>query len=141
MNRPLSILKTETVVPGKQVASRENTRKVLNMLESVTQEGGSARRAAVDGYRVGAKTGTAKVAVAGGYGDEYIGYTAGIAPLSDPRIAMVVVINEPQGDKYYGGQVAAPVFSDVMKSALQILNIAPDAQQPLLQIAKTDNQS
>ncbi|USH02818.1 peptidoglycan glycosyltransferase FtsI [Grimontia kaedaensis] len=141
VNRPLSILKTESVVPGKQVASQENTRKVLDMLESVTQEGGSARRAAVDGYRVGAKTGTAKVAVAGGYGDEYIGYTAGIAPLSEPRIAMVVVINEPQGDKYYGGQVAAPVFSDVMKSALQILNIAPDAQQPFLQIANTDNRN
>ncbi|MEZ8142600.1 peptidoglycan glycosyltransferase FtsI [Enterovibrio norvegicus FF-454] len=141
INRPLSILKTEAVVPGKQVASRENTRKVIDMLESVTQEGGSARRAAVNGYRVGAKTGTAKVAIAGGYGDEYIGYTAGIAPISDPRIALVVVINEPQGDKYYGGQVAAPVFSDVMKSALQILNIAPDAQQPSLHIAKTDKQN
>ena len=73
------------------------------------------------------KTGTAKVAVSGGYSDEYIGYTAGVAPISNPRIAMVVVINEPQGDQYYGGQVAAPVFSEVMKSALQILNIAPDA--------------
>ncbi|MBE1276226.1 penicillin-binding transpeptidase domain-containing protein [Enterovibrio baiacu] len=141
VNRPLSILKTEAVVPGKQVASRENTRKVIDMLEAVTQEGGSARRAAVDGYRVGAKTGTAKVAVAGGYGDEYIGYTAGIAPISDPRIALVVVINEPQGDKYYGGQVAAPVFSEVMKSALQILNIAPDAKQPSLQLAHTDRQN
>ncbi len=141
VNRPLSILKTEAIVPGKQVASRENTRKVIDMLEAVTQEGGSARRAAVDGYRVGAKTGTAKVAVAGGYGDEYIGYTAGIAPISDPRIALVVVINEPQGDKYYGGQVAAPVFSEVMKSALQILNIAPDAKQPSLQLAHTDRQN
>ncbi|MCC4799568.1 peptidoglycan glycosyltransferase FtsI [Enterovibrio norvegicus] len=141
VNRPLSILKTEAVVPGKQVASRENTRKVIDMLEAVTQEGGSARRAAVDGYRVGAKTGTAKVAVAGGYGDEYIGYTAGIAPISDPRIALVVVINEPQGDKYYGGQVAAPVFSEVMNSALQILNIAPDAKQPSLQLAHTDRQN
>ncbi|WBA09011.1 penicillin-binding transpeptidase domain-containing protein [Salinivibrio kushneri] len=137
INRPLSILKREGVTEGKQVASRANVYKVLQMLEGVTQEGGSARRAAVDGYRVGAKTGTAKVAVAGGYGDEYIGYTAGLAPISDPRLAMVVVINEPQGDKYYGGQVAAPVFSDVMKSALQILNIAPDAGTgPGLQVAK-----
>ncbi|MDD1782257.1 peptidoglycan glycosyltransferase FtsI [Enterovibrio sp. ZSDZ35] len=141
INRPLSILKTEAVVPGKQVASRENTRKLLDMLESVTEKGGSAHRAAVPGYRVGAKTGTAKVAVAGGYGDEYIGYTAGIAPISDPRIALVVVINEPQGDKYYGGQVAAPVFSEVMKSALQILNIAPDAEQSQLQLANTNRQN
>ncbi|WP_078750875.1 peptidoglycan glycosyltransferase FtsI [Enterovibrio nigricans] len=141
VNRPLSILKTEAVVPGKQVASRENARKVLDMLESVTETGGTAHRAAVPGYRVGAKTGTAKVAVAGGYGDEYIGYTAGIAPISDPRIALVVVINEPQGDKYYGGQVAAPVFSEVMKSALQILNIAPDAEQSQLQLANTNRQN
>ena len=141
INRPLSILKREGVTEGKQVASRENAYKVLQMLEGVTQEGGSARRAAVDGYRVGAKTGTAKVAVAGGYGDEYIGYTAGLAPISDPKLAMVVVINEPQGDKYYGGQVAAPVFSSVMKSALQILNIAPDAGTgPALQVAKHANE-
>ncbi|ATF08974.1 penicillin-binding transpeptidase domain-containing protein [Candidatus Enterovibrio altilux] len=141
VKRPLSILKTEAVVPGKQVASRENTRKVIDMLESVTQVGGSARRAAVNGYRVGAKTGTAKVAIAGGYGDEYISYTAGIAPISDPRIAIVVVINEPQGDKYYGGQVAAPVFSEVMKSTLQILNIAPDARDSMLQITRTDKKN
>lgn len=111
--------------------------KVVKMLEAVTQKGGSATRAAVDGYRIGAKTGTAKVAVAGGYSDEYIAFTAGIAPISDPRIAMVVVINEPQGDKYYGGVVAAPVFSEVMKSALRILNIAPDAYtSDMMHVAK-----
>lgn len=139
VNRPLSIIKTDTNVPGKRVASAKHTRAVLDMLESVTQQGGSAHRAAVDGYRVGAKTGTAKVAVVGGYGDDYIGYTAGIAPLSDPRIAMVVIINEPQGDSYYGGQVAAPVFSEIMKSALQLLNIAPDGQRSFLRLAKSDS--
>lgn len=127
VNRPLSILKTEQVVPGRQVTSVENTRKLLNMLETVTQKGGSAFRAAVPGYRVGAKTGTAKKAMAGGYSDEYIAMTAGIAPISNPRLAMVVVINEPQGDKYYGGLVAAPIFAEVMESALQILNVPPDA--------------
>lgn len=126
INRPLSILKTEAQVPGTQVVSKKNALKLLKMLEGVTEEGGSAHRATVDGYRVGAKTGTAKVAVAGGYGDEYLAYTAGIAPISAPRIALVVLINEPQGDKYYGGQVAAPIFAEVMKSALQILNVAPD---------------
>ncbi|MGF1680675.1 penicillin-binding transpeptidase domain-containing protein [Photobacterium minamisatsumaniensis] len=127
VNRPLSILKTEDVVPGRQVVSTENTRKLLNMLETVTHKGGSAVRAAVPGYRVGAKTGTAVKAAAGGYSDEYIAMTAGLAPISDPRLAMVVVVNEPQGDKYYGGLIAAPIFSEVMKSALQILNIPPDA--------------
>lgn len=136
LNRPLSIIKTERIVAGKQVASQKNARKVLDMLESVTEEGGGARRASVPGYRVGAKTGTAKVAVAGGYGDEYIAYTAGLAPISEPRIALVVLINEPQGDKYYGGQIAAPVFSEVMKSALQILNVPPDSKQSTLQIAR-----
>ena len=127
VNRPLSILKTEDVVPGRQVASVENTRKLLNMLEMVTGEEGSAKRAAVPGYRVGAKTGTAKKAAAGGYSDEYIAMTAGLAPISNPRLAMVVVVNEPQGDKYYGGAIAAPIFSEVMESALQILNVPPDA--------------
>ncbi|PCS23365.1 penicillin-binding transpeptidase domain-containing protein [Candidatus Enterovibrio escicola] len=141
VKRPLSILKTESVVLGKQVVSRKNTRKVLDMLESVTEKGGSARRAAVAGYRVGAKTGTTKVAIRGGYGDDYVGYTAGIAPISAPRIAMVVVINEPQGDKYYGGQVAAPIFSEVMKSTLQILNVPPDGKLTMLQTAKTNKNS
>lgn len=127
VNRPLSILKTEDVVPGRQVVSAKNARKLLNMLETVTHPGGSAKRAAVPGYRVGAKTGTAKKAAAGGYSDEYVAMTAGIAPISDPRLAMVVVVNEPQGDQYYGGAIAAPIFAEVMGSALQILNVPPDA--------------
>jgi len=127
VNRPLSILKTEDVVPGRQVVSTENSRKLLNMLETVTHPGGSAKRAAVPGYRVGAKTGTAKKAAAGGYSDEYVAMTAGLAPISNPRLAMVVVVNEPQGDQYYGGAIAAPIFAEVMGSALQILNVPPDA--------------
>ncbi len=127
VSRPLSILKTDDVIPGRQVVSVENTRKLLKMLEMVTGKEGSAKRAAVPGYRVGAKTGTAKVAAAGGYSDEYIAMTAGLAPISNPRIAMVVVVNEPQGDQYYGGAIAAPIFADVMGSALQILNVPPDA--------------
>ncbi|MGF1758466.1 peptidoglycan glycosyltransferase FtsI [Photobacterium sagamiensis] len=127
VNRPLSILKTEDVVPGRQVVSSENSRKLLNMLETVTHPGGSAKRAAVPGYRVGAKTGTAKKAAAGGYSDEYVAMTAGLAPISNPRLAMVVVVNEPQGDQYYGGAIAAPIFAEVMGSALQILNVPPDA--------------
>ncbi|EGQ8023173.1 penicillin-binding transpeptidase domain-containing protein [Vibrio vulnificus] len=126
MYEPIHIIKSNDLDMAKQVVSKQHAREVLNMLETVTQKGGSARRAAVPGYRVGAKTGTSRKATAGGYSDEYITYTAGIAPVSDPRIALVVVVNEPQGDDYYGGSVASPVFSEIMKGALQILNVAPD---------------
>ncbi|HDY7995065.1 TPA: penicillin-binding transpeptidase domain-containing protein [Vibrio vulnificus] len=126
MYEPIHIIKSNDRDMAKQVVSKQHAREVLNMLETVTQKGGSARRAAVPGYRVGAKTGTSRKATAGGYSDEYITYTAGVAPVSEPRIALVVVVNEPQGDDYYGGSVASPVFSEIMKGALQILNVAPD---------------
>ncbi|MGR5236093.1 penicillin-binding transpeptidase domain-containing protein [Vibrio alfacsensis] len=123
---PVHMIESNDMGMSRQVVSREHARQVLDMLETVTQKGGSARRAAVPGYRVGAKTGTSRKASAGGYSDEYITYTAGLAPVSDPRIALVVIVNEPQGDDYYGGSVASPVFSEIMKGALQILNVAPD---------------
>ncbi len=139
--RPLSVLKLEEDTPGVRVASAENTRKVLDMLESVTQQGGSATRAAVPGYRVGAKTGTSVKAVSGGYGDEYVALTAGLAPITHPRLALVVVVNEPQGDQYYGGLVAAPIFAEVMKSALQILNVPPDDGGSNINIVTTEGRS
>ena len=111
---------------SKQIIDRDNAQLVLEMLEGVTQKGGTATRAAVPGYRVAAKTGTSRKAEAGGYSDEYIAITAGVAPVSDPRVSLVVVVNEPQGDLYYGGSVAAPVFSEIMKGALQILNVPAD---------------
>ncbi|MFC3024309.1 penicillin-binding transpeptidase domain-containing protein [Vibrio zhugei] len=109
-----------------QVADPHYVREVLNMLETVTQPGGTAVKAAVPGYRIAAKTGTSRKAAAGGYSDEYFAYTAGVAPVSNPRLSLVVMVNEPQGDSYYGGAVAGPVFGKIMKGALQILNIAPD---------------
>ncbi|NIY83526.1 penicillin-binding transpeptidase domain-containing protein [Vibrio hepatarius] len=124
--QPVHIIENNQQDFSKQVIDRENARKVLAMLETVTQPGGTATKAAVPGYRVAAKTGTSRKAIAGGYGDEYFAYTAGIAPASDPRVALVVVVNEPQGDNYYGGSVAGPVFSEILKGTLQILNVAPD---------------
>ncbi|KAB2824354.1 penicillin-binding transpeptidase domain-containing protein [Aliivibrio finisterrensis] len=124
--RPLSILKTTGPTPGKQVVNRQHAKAVLEMMETVTQPGGTATRAAVPGYRVAAKTGTSRKAVRGGYSDEYMTVTAGVAPVSNPRIALVTIVNQPQGDEYYAGQVAAPIFGQVMKDALQILNVAPD---------------
>nr|WP_261817409.1 penicillin-binding transpeptidase domain-containing protein [Vibrio gallicus] len=128
MDMPLHIVQGQTGgLEPKRIASKENVAKLLLMLEAVTQPGGSAIHARVPGYRVGAKTGTSRKANSGGYSDEYVSLTAGLAPISHPRIAMVVVVNEPQGDEYYGGAVAAPVFGEVMKGALQILNVTPDA--------------
>ena len=96
------------------------------MMESVTQPGGSGTKAAVAGYRVAGKTGTSRKAIAGGYGDNYVNIFAGVAPVSDPQIVVVVLINEPGGDLYYAGDTAAPVFSKIMGGALQLLNVAPD---------------
>lgn len=126
--RALHIINDNKFEHSKRVISEEHSRKVLEMLEGVTQEGGTATRAAVSGYRIAAKTGTSRKAIAGGYSDEYVAIVAGVAPISNPKVAMVVVVNEPQGDQYYGGTVAGPVFSDVMRSTLQILNVAPDAK-------------
>ncbi|CAH8197642.1 peptidoglycan glycosyltransferase FtsI [Vibrio aestuarianus] len=124
--QPIHIIENNQQDLSHQVVEHDNAKKVLAMLEMVTQPGGTATQAAVPGYRIAAKTGTSRKAISGGYGDEYFAYTAGVAPVSDPRVSLVVMVNEPQGDQYYGGSVAGPVFAEIMKGALQILNVAPD---------------
>lgn len=125
---PLTIIKqteeSRAAINKERIFAQQSTEEVLAMLESVVND--HTPLAKVDGYRVGGKTGTAIKAVAGGYGNDYVGLFAGVAPLTNPEIAIVVVINEPGGDLYHGGEVAAPVFSRVMKGALRLLNIAPD---------------
>ncbi len=128
IHRALHIVDDNKFERSRRVISEINARSVLEMMEGATQKGGTATRAAVPGYRIAAKTGTSRKAKAGGYSDEYVTLVAGVAPVSKPRVAMVVVVNEPQGDRYSGGTVAGPVFSEVMKSTLQILNVAPDAK-------------
>ncbi|RDV29415.1 peptidoglycan glycosyltransferase FtsI [Alteromonas aestuariivivens] len=113
----------------EQVVSAKNANAVMTMMESVTQEDGTAKKAQVPGYRVAGKTGTSRKAIAGGYGEEYVNIFAGIAPISDPRLVTVVLINEPGGDLYHAGDTAAPTFSKIMGGALQLLNIAPDDRQ------------
>ena len=124
----LSIVKNEQK-DGIRVFSTENAQTIMTMLETVVDE--HVQKAKVDGYRVGGKTGTSFKAVAGGYGNDYVGLFAGVAPISNPQVVVVVVINDPRGDLYHGGEVAAPVFSRVMKGALRVLNIAPDASDKL----------
>ena len=129
IRKPISILKVNEVPQGEQVVSRKDAEAVMLQLESVVEYGGTGTKAEVPGYRVAGKTGTAKVAIAGGYGKDYVGTFAGFAPVSNPRFAMVVIINEPQAGAYYGGMVAGPTFAEVMGGALQLYNVPPDAPQ------------
>ena len=113
---------------GERVLARDSAAAVRRMLEEVVRPGGTGTKAAVTGYRVAGKTGTAWKFAAGGYSeDKYISIFAGLAPASEPRLAAVVVIDEPAGELYYGSDVAAPVFGDVMSESLRLLAIAPDA--------------
>ncbi len=125
IKRELSVMKKDKPTAGERIFSKQNSQAIMSMLETVVDD--HAQKAKVDGYRVGGKTGTTFKAVPGGYGNDYVGLFAGIAPISKPEVVVVVVINEPGGDLYHGGEVAAPVFSRVMKGALQVLNIAPDS--------------
>ncbi|NTS76593.1 peptidoglycan glycosyltransferase FtsI [Catenovulum sp. SM1970] len=126
IQRPLSILKLDKPNEGERRFSATASNQVLKMMEKVTQEGGTGIKAAVKGFRIAGKTGTSRKAVAGGYGHDYYATFAGVAPMSSPKIATVVVINDPKGDEYHGGDVAAPVFSKVVSGALRILNQNPD---------------
>ncbi|HWT15154.1 MAG TPA: penicillin-binding protein 2 [Patescibacteria group bacterium] len=110
----------------------EISQSLLAMLETVTGPGGSATKAAVPNYRVAGKTGTARRAVAGGYEGRYVSVFGGVIPVSHPRLAAVVVVNDPRGGAYYGGLVAAPVFGAVMDDAMRLLNVPPDHLQPQL---------
>lgn len=124
--RPLSITKVDPPVIGERVLPEKTTRDVVQMMESVAAKGEGGHRAAVDGYRVAIKTGTARKLEKGKYVEKYIAYTAGIAPASDPRFALVVLINEPKAGNYYGGFVSAPLFSRIMGYTLKQRNIKPD---------------
>jgi cell division protein FtsI (penicillin-binding protein 3) len=124
---PLSILKQDRVPEPKQVFDAEDAREVIAMMERVTQRGGTATNADIDDYRVAGKTGTARVLENGRYNDErHVAWFAGLAPVSDPRIVMVVLVNEPDTDRASGGKVAAPVFGRVAAHSLRLLGVRPD---------------
>jgi cell division protein FtsI (penicillin-binding protein 3) len=123
---------------SRHVMKASTASMVLQMMEEVVGPRGTAKQAAVAGYRIAGKTGTVKKNVDGGYQkDDYMAIFAGIAPVSNPRLVMAVVIDEPTQNGYYGGQVAAPVFQEVMSNALRILDIAPD-NLPTLQARLVD---
>ncbi len=128
--KPVSLLKLKESPVGHQVFSAQVANDVKAMLELVVQPGGTALKAQVAGYRVGGKTGTAhKLGKSGYEEDKYVGSFVGLAPASNPRLIMAVMIDEPspEKDQYYGGIVAAPVFSAVMADALRMLSVPQDS--------------
>ncbi|WP_313024984.1 peptidoglycan D,D-transpeptidase FtsI family protein [Pseudomonas lopnurensis] len=137
VNVPLSLLRLDRTQDGVQVIDKQISGTVLQMLRAVVEEdGGGGARAKVPGYHVGGKSGTAKkISGTGGYTkDAYRSFFAGVAPLSNPRIAAVVVVDEPSKGQYYGGLVAAPVFGKVMARALRLMNVAPDNLPPPVEL-------
>jgi len=130
IRRPVSLRRVDVPPAGEQIMQPAIARELVQMLESVVSETGTARRAAVMGYRVSGKTGTAWKAAEGGYNStKYMAVFGGVVPASNPRLAAIVVVDEPSAGRFYGGDVAAPVFAEVMSGALRLLAIAPDDLQ------------
>ena len=139
---PIKLLKSDQGDSVRQVMSAKTAGDVRTMLEKVVSPEGTAVRASVSGFRVAGKTGTVKKALPGGYSDDqYLAVFAGMAPASNPKFVIVVVIDEPSAGDYYGGLVAAPVFSKVMNGALRLLGIPPDQEltTPLIQVKQADS--
>ncbi len=135
---PLSFLRREPQeIVGERVFSPRVAREVRAMMEAVTQEGGTGLRTRVPGYRVAGKTGTAHKLVDGRYApDRYLSSFVGMAPASDPRLIIGVVIDEPSGGVYYGGSVAGPVFAQVMAASLRQLGLPPDAPETVTRVTQ-----
>jgi cell division protein FtsI (penicillin-binding protein 3) len=124
--KPITLLRQDVPTIGKKVFSQITAQEVRDMLELVVKPGGTAPLAQINGYRVAGKTGTAHKLDGGHYVNHYVASFVGLAPASNPRLIVAVMVDDPAGE-YYGGMVAAPVFSNVMGSALRLLNIPNDA--------------
>jgi len=125
--KPVTLFKEAGPVAGRPVIKPETARAVRHMLEMVVLPGGTAPKAQVAGYRVAGKTGTAHKLQDGVYANKYVASFVGFAPVSDPRLIVAVMIDEPSAGQYYGGSVAAPVFSSVMGTSLRLLGVPADA--------------
>jgi cell division protein FtsI (penicillin-binding protein 3) len=113
-------------------------RQVADMLETVTGPAGTGKQARVANYRIAGKTGTSRKASASGYASRYVASFAGFAPASNPRLVCVVIVNDPTGEQYYGGDVAAPLFANVVGGALRLMNVPPDDYPALFAQSATD---
>ncbi|MDH4047765.1 MAG: penicillin-binding transpeptidase domain-containing protein [Gammaproteobacteria bacterium] len=126
--RPVSLIALDKPNEGERILSSDTSAAIRRMMEEVVRPGGTGTKASIPGYRVAGKTGTTWKFAAGGYShDKYLSIFAGLAPASDPRLAAVVIIDEPTGDLYYGSDVAAPVFADVISESLRLMAVPPDA--------------
>ena len=124
---PVSMRKVDTPVRGPQVFEPRHAQEVREMLQLVTGPGGTAQKAQTLGYSVGGKTGTAHKVEGRGYASrKYRGVFVGLAPIEAPRIAVAVMIDEPSAGKHFGGDTAAPVFSQTVQQTLKVLGVAPD---------------
>ncbi len=127
LSYPVTFVRRDNPMAPTRVLAPENARALIDMMETVVDDGGTGQRAAVPGYRVAGKTGTSWKFRSGGYStDKYNAVFAGLIPASNPRLAIVVVIDEPKGDVYYGGDVAAPVFARVAAGAMRLMAVPPD---------------
>ena len=127
LHRPVTFRRTEVAPAGGRVMQTRVARDLIGLLEEAVTPAGTGTKAAVAGYRVAGKTGTAWKAIPGGYSrDRYLSVFGGVVPASAPRLAVVVMVDEPAGPFYYGGDVAAPVFSAVTSGALRLMSVAPD---------------
>jgi cell division protein FtsI (penicillin-binding protein 3) len=130
VSRPVTLRRVDQPVVGERVLDARVAHEMLAMMESVVSQDGTGARAALTGYRVAGKTGTAWKAAVGGYGTaetrKYMSIFGGVVPASRPKLAAIVVIDEPNAGSYYAGEVAAPVFSNVMAGALRLLGVPPD---------------
>ena len=128
----VSLLKREIDHDTKRVFTKKTANQVREMLEHVLKKDGTAYQARVDGYRVAGKTGTVKKAMAGGYTeDRYLAVFVGLAPASDPRFVIAVMVDEPSAGKYYGGLVAGPIFAKAMAGALRVYGVEPDQEDTM----------
>ncbi|MBK8760936.1 MAG: penicillin-binding protein 2 [Sulfuritalea sp.] len=133
---PLSLSRVDVPpASGKPVFSPQTAREVRAMLEMAVQPGGTAPKAQIPGYRVAGKTGTAHKLESGVYANKYVASFVGFAPVSDPRLIVAVMIDEPSNGKHFGGDVAAPVFAQVMSGSLRALGVASDAPLKPLVVA------
>jgi cell division protein FtsI (penicillin-binding protein 3) len=127
IKRPVSLQRVDGPVPGQRVLDESVCRTLLHLLESVVAQDGTGVQAQIPGYRVAGKTGTAYIAIPGGYStDRYFSIFGGVVPVSNPRLAAVIVIVDPSAGQHMGGDVAAPVFSAILGGALRLLAVAPD---------------
>jgi cell division protein FtsI (penicillin-binding protein 3) len=138
---PLTLLKHDEPVLGVRVISKVHADDVRQMLHMVTEAGGTAPKAQTMGYSVGGKTGTAHKMQGSGYGNKYRGFFVGMAPIENPRIVVAVMIDEPTDGFYFGGDVAAPVFSQTVQQTLRVMGVQPDMHVKPQVVAKAEPES